>query len=107
MIELFVLLTAAHFVCDYPLQGEFIAFGKNAAKPLPGVPWYQPMLAHVSIHAVAVYLITGLWVLAMAEFLMHFITDHAKCHGRLTYNQDQAIHIGCKAVWAAAAVMVQ
>ena len=93
-------LFAAHAVCDYPLQGDFLAKGKNAFAPLPGVPWYQCLLAHSLIHAGAVALITQRWELGLAEFMIHWFTDYAKCAGKLTFNQDQAIHYSCKVLWA-------
>jgi hypothetical protein len=38
---LFGALVAAHALCDYPLQGDFLARAKNRAAPIAGVPWYQ------------------------------------------------------------------
>jgi hypothetical protein len=93
-------LLAAHALCDYPLQGDFLARGKNQEAPLPGVPWYQCAVAHALIHAGAVGAITRSTPLALAEFAVHFATDYAKCAGKLTYNQDQAIHYGTKVLWA-------
>jgi len=106
MIGILILLIAAHALCDYPLQGDFLARGKNHTAPIPGVPWWQAMWAHCAIHAGAVFLILGLWWLALAEFVIHFATDRAKCAGRISYNEDQTIHIGCKLVWFIIAVMV-
>ena len=37
----------------------------------------------------------------MAEAAIHWITDDAKCRGRISFNMDQAIHVVCKAVWLA------
>jgi hypothetical protein len=93
-------LLAAHALCDYPLQGDFLAKGKNQTSPLPGVPWYQCLLAHALIHAGAVALITESATLGIAEFVVHAVTDYAKCAGHLTFDQDQAIHYASKIVWA-------
>lgn len=41
--------------------------------------------------------------LGVAEFAAHAITDDTKCRGRLTFNQDQAIHVACKVAWVAIA----
>lgn len=101
MIDVLILLIAAHALCDYPLQGDFLARAKNETAPIPGVPWWQAMLAHSAIHAGAVMLITGVWALAVAEFIIHFMTDRAKCRGVISYNSDQAIHVACKVAWAA------
>ncbi|NBC37377.1 DUF3307 domain-containing protein [Novosphingobium sp. FSY-8] len=100
-----VLLIGAHFICDYPLQGDFLAKAKSRVAPIPGVPWQQAMAAHCAIHGAAVAIITGLWWLALAEGCIHWITDDAKCRGRLSFNQDQAIHVVCKAGWLFAAVL--
>jgi hypothetical protein len=94
-----VLLIGGHALCDYPLQGEFLSRAKNRTAPIPGVPWQQALGAHVAIHGALVALVTGLWWLAPAEAAIHWFTDDLKCRGRLTFNQDQAIHIGCKALW--------
>jgi len=94
-----IFLLAAHALCDYPLQGDFLAKAKNRSAPIPGVPWQQAMAAHAMIHAGVVALITGIWWLAVAEFTIHWLTDDAKCRGRLTFNQDQAVHVICKLAW--------
>jgi hypothetical protein len=93
------LLFAGHALCDYPLQGNFLAKGKNHRNPLPRVPWYQCMFAHAMIHAGMVYLITQSVTFASLEFVVHFWTDFAKCDGKLTFNQDQSIHYAFKVLW--------
>jgi hypothetical protein len=103
-LNLFCLLMVLHFLCDYPLQGDFLSRAKNRAAPLPGVPWEQALMAHSAIHGGAVWLATGSPFLGTAEFLAHGLTDDAKCSGRLTYRQDQLIHALCKAVWAVIAI---
>ncbi len=98
-MRLLFLLLVAHFVCDYPLQGDFLARGKNLSAPLPGVPWYQCMLAHAMIHAGGVYLVTGSGVWAFCELLAHCMIDSSKCHGHISFNQDQLLHVGCKVIY--------
>lgn len=100
------LLFAGHALCDYPLQGDFLARGKNPTNPIPGIPWQQCLFAHSLIHAGMVLVITqSLW-LASAELVIHAATDYAKCVGWFgaapakAFNVDQAIHFGCKIVWA-------
>lgn len=100
---IFALLVIAHALADYPLQGDFLSKAKNRTAPIPGVPWWQAMAAHCVIQAGAVWIVTGLWWCAALELAIHFLTDDAKCRGRISFNQDQAIHIGCKLVWAWAA----
>ena len=106
MIELFALLLFAHLLFDYPLQGDWLARAKNRHDPIPHVPWYQAMFAHTAMHGMAVWIITGIPLLGLAEIAIHWITDDLKLRGELTFNQDQAIHIVCKAVWAVITVLV-
>jgi len=97
--EILGLLIGAHFLADYPLQGDFLARGKNRTAPIPGIPFWHPLAAHSAIHGLFVGLITGSLILAIAETAVHAVTDDAKCKGLIGYNTDQAIHIGCKVVW--------
>jgi hypothetical protein len=99
-IVLFGALVAGHALCDYPLQGDFLARAKNRAAPLPGVPWYQALGSHAVIHGGAVALLTGIPLLGLAEALAHAFIDDLKCTGRIGFNTDQALHIVCKAAWA-------
>ena len=94
-------LLAGHALADYPLQGDFLSKAKNRLAPIPGVPWWQALGAHAIIHGAFVAFITGIWWLFLAEVAIHAITDDAKCQGKLTFNQDQAIHLVCKAAWLA------
>jgi hypothetical protein len=90
--ELFALLVFGHFLADYPLQGEFIALGKNRTCPLPGTPWYQILLAHAFMHGglvAAAIVLAGIsghpalfalaFPLAIAETIVHFAIDDWKC----------------------------
>lgn len=95
-----LLLLAGHALCDYPLQGDFLAKGKNHKLPFPCMPAWQILLAHCLIHCGMVLLVTGSVWLALAELLIHYATDYAKCDGRISFNQDQAIHYTCKFIWA-------
>lgn len=101
--ETLFALIALHALADYPMQGEFLSSAKNRANPIAGVPWYQALGAHCAIHAGAVGLVTGSIWLALAEFTAHWLTDDAKCAGRIGFNTDQGIHIACKVIWAAVA----
>jgi hypothetical protein len=95
-----LLLFAGHALCDYPLQGDFLAKGKNHTNPIPGIPWQQCLLAHCLIHAGMVYLVTrNIWF-ALAELVIHGMTDYLKCDSRISFNVDQVIHYSCKLMWA-------
>lgn len=97
--NLFFLMLVWHALADYPLQGDFLSKAKNETAPIPGVPWYQALGAHSMIHAGGVAIITGSVVLGLCEAVAHFMIDRAKCRGAIGFNADQALHIGCKAVW--------
>jgi len=99
-----LLLLAGHALADYPLQGDFLAKAKNRLSPLPGVPWYHGLFPHAAIHAGVVALVTGIWWLGVAEFIIHAATDDAKCCGKIGFDTDQAIHVACKIAWWAIAV---
>jgi len=100
-----VALIGAHCFFDYAGQGDFMSKAKNRSAPIPSVPWQTVLAAHAAIHGAAVAIITGLWWLFLAEASVHYLTDDLKCSGKLTFNQDQAIHLASKAVWLAFAVM--
>ena len=101
MIELLALLIGGHALADYPLQGDFLAKAKNHKAPIPGVPWYQALLAHSAIHGLVVGVITGsLWI-GLAEFIVHNIIDYSKCDERISFNQDQLLHVLFKVIWVA------
>ena len=101
MLQTLSLLIAGHAVADYPLQGDFLSRAKNHKAPIQGVPWYQALLAHAAIQAGMVGIITGSMWLGLAEFMAHVLIDYAKCDGRISFNQDQALHVACKVVWIA------
>lgn len=95
----FLLLLAGHGVADYPLQGDFLAKGKNHKAPLPGIPWWQCLIWHAAIHGGAVGLITGSALLGVCEFAIHCLIDYGKCDGWFGFNVDQLLHVLCKAFW--------
>lgn len=97
---LILALFAGHALCDYPLQSDFVAKGKNPNTAFLGMDWRWIMAAHCLIHAGAVLLITGSLRMALAEYVIHCITDYSKCEGKIGFNTDQAIHYGCKILWA-------
>lgn len=97
---LFFWLLVGHAVADYPLQGDFLARGKNHTAPIPGIPWQQCLFWHALMHGGAVALITGSVALGVAETLIHVGIDYGKCAGRYGFNVDQGLHVACKALWA-------
>lgn len=108
----FVYLIAAlwigHALCDFPLQGDFLAKGKDPIYGIREVPWWWCMGAHCAIQAGLVWVITGVPLLALLEFAAHWAIDYSKCRGWLgigsdsqrAFTIDQLLHLGCKVVWA-------
>jgi hypothetical protein len=101
---LFFWLLAAHALCDYPLQGDFLAKGKNHKAPIPGVPWYQCLTAHALIQGAAVAMLTGSVRLGIAETVLHGSIDFGKCSGWYNFTDDQLFHVACKILWVALAL---
>jgi len=99
-MELFFWLLVGHGLADYPLQGDFLARGKNHKSPIPGIPWYQCLFWHSLIQGGMVALITGSVLLGVLETIAHAITDYTKSEGKISLNEDQYIHISFKAIWA-------
>lgn len=96
---LFFWMLVAHALCDFPLQGEFLATGKNRNTTYPGVPWWICLVAHAAIHAGAVALVTGNVWLGVLEFLIHVPIDYLKCEGAYGFAFDQGLHVACKLTW--------
>jgi hypothetical protein len=106
VIDALLWMLIGHAVADYPLQGDWLAKAKNwQLKLVPGESiWVGAMISHAAIHAGAVKLATGSWWLAGAEFFAHAVIDDMKCTGYLSYNEDQLLHVACKAIWFAVLV---
>lgn len=117
LMDALFLLIFGHALADFVLQPEAMGYGKNRndkihAKEHSLFPvWWYWLTAHALVHGGVVYLISGLilgsglaLVFALAETIIHWFTDFSKCEGWISNNQDQAIHIGCKIVYAIAIV---
>lgn len=98
---MFWWLLVGHAVCDYPLQGDFLARGKNHRNPISGVPWLLCLVAHALIHGGAVALVTGSVFIGCMEVLLHALIDWLKCEGALGFTCDQALHLLSKLAWLA------
>lgn len=94
LITTFMLLLAAHWLADYPLQGEFLAKAKQEG-PLR----IYHLVAHSGIHGAFVMIVTGSWILGLTEWIAHTIIDELKVKGKTNFALDQAIHIACKAIY--------
>lgn len=112
-LQVIFLLCAGHALMDYPLQGEFLSSCKNRnllrERNDPTRPvhiWPICMTAHSMLHAVAVWAITGCFILCLIEFVLHWIIDAAKCENWTTFTQDQLLHVICKIAYVIAAMLV-
>lgn len=110
-LPMFAALIAAHALCDYPLQGDFLARAKNPRLGFEGVPWWWGMGAHAAIHGGAVGLTTGVWWLGVCEAAAHSVIDFLKCTGRFgsgerAFSIDQGLHIVCKVAWVSVVLAV-
>lgn len=93
-LTVFLILVCAHFICDFPLQGDFVA--KFKARTIDGKHnpiWVWVLTAHAAAHALPTLLLTKSLVLASVVFITHWIIDLSKCEGRITFNQDQTYHL--------------
>lgn len=100
MINLFYLL-CAHALCDYPLQGNYMAMAKNRHTESARGIWPWVLTSHALIHGGAVALITGSVWLGIAETVAHWLIDFGKCEKWYDFNTDQWLHVACKLVWYA------
>lgn len=113
-VQGFLLLCFAlfigHALADYPLQGAFLASGKNrngdasiffSGTEVPKGLWIHALTAHSLIQAGAVWLITGSGLLSLVEFVLHWIIDFIRCDDWISFNMDQMLHFACKVIYAA------
>jgi hypothetical protein len=91
---LLLMLLAAHWIADYPLQGDFLAKAK-AEGPLR----LYHLTAHSGIHGGAVALVTGSLSLGLLEWVLHTFIDELKVRRRTSFEVDQFLHIVCKLVY--------
>ena len=109
LLTRFWWLVVGHAVADYPLQGEAKATEKSRHSRSPlqtQVPWFYWLSAHSLIHGGFVALVTQSVWLGLAETILHWGIDFIKCEGWTSIHQDQGLHLGCKAAWAALAPYV-
>lgn len=99
-----------HAFADFPLQGDFLSRGKNRHTPPPPLAdgresprllWVYLMSAHCLVHAGFVWFVCGSALLALAEFVLHWMIDVAKCEGRTSFETDQWLHVATKALYVA------
>ena len=106
ILELLLMLIGSHFICDYVLQTDAIATGKNRLiDPAKfGVDWYYWMTSHAVTHAFGVGIITGSFWLGFLEFTLHWLIDAGKCEKMYGLHVDQFMHLLCKILIVALAI---
>lgn len=106
---LFFALAIGHALGDYPLQGAFLAAGKNrhidssifsGESEASPILWIHSLTAHCLIQAGMVWIITGSATLALVEFVLHGIIDFLRCEKRIGFTFDQILHFSCKLIYA-------
>lgn len=116
-LEVLFALLLGHYLCDFSLQSDAIASGKNFRKRIdpskvpPGqkpdrTVWLHYLTGHAAVHAIPVWFVTGSVELAAAELVAHWFIDLGKCANLYGIKTDQGMHILCKVLWAALAVGV-
>lgn len=106
----FFLLLCGHAIGDFALQNQWVAYNKsrrgrtakqlleNAESSEPTI-WPYLLTAHALHHGFLVFLITQKGTLALAETVVHWISDFGKGEEWYGFHMDQFIHIFSKAVW--------
>jgi hypothetical protein len=97
--SLLLLLLAGHALADFPLQGRFLAEGKDRHTAIGRIWWPHALAAHSLIHGGFVTILTGSAALGFAEAAAHWLTDWLKCEGKIGVHVDQTIHLACKVLW--------
>jgi hypothetical protein len=105
-LALFWKLLVGHALMDFSLQTEWMAKFKNWHNVSPAPPgqvqqiiWPYVLSAHALLHGGAVWLITGNVWAGMAESVLHWAIDYAKCSNWTGIHTDQALHVACKIFW--------
>lgn len=110
---LFFAMAIGHALGDYPLQGSFLATGKNrhidkstffGGGEVSPILWVHSLTAHSLIQAGIVWIVTGSAALALAEFILHWIIDFVRCEKWIGFTTDQILHLSCKLIYAAVLV---
>jgi hypothetical protein len=108
MMTMFFWLLVGHALADYPLQGDYLAVGKDrhSALNLQVRVWPHCLLSHAIIHGGGVALVTGSVLLGVFEIAIHAAIDFGKCEKWYGYHTDQVLHVICKVAWAIFAVQM-
>lgn len=84
LLLLLIAFQVKHFICDYPLQTEFM-LKKNSER---SIIWIPALTCHCIVHALGTLTITMIinprfvW-LSLIDFALHFIVDRLKASPKL------------------------
>jgi hypothetical protein len=101
LLHMLFWLLVAHCFADYAGQGDFLANAKNRNTAVGKQFWVWGLPSHALIHAGFVTAITGSYMLGLIEFLAHGVIDSLKCDNKISYHQDQFLHVMCKVIYVA------
>lgn len=80
-----LLLFIKHFICDFPLQAQWIVAGKGLPKG-----WIFPLEVHCLIHSVFTFWIIFFYApfsvalsAALFDHALHFLIDRIKAHPQI------------------------
>ena len=108
-LVVFWALLLGHALADFPLQGTFLAVGKDRHADLSAVTggrtwpkgmWLYCLTIHSLIQAAFVWFILGAVLYSVVEFVLHWLIDLAKNERLTNFYGDQGLHIACKAIYA-------
>lgn len=108
-------LLCGHALADFALQSDWVAKNKNRHAAVPAgydpalhgpmqTVWPYVLTAHALLHGGLVTVATGSAALGVCETVAHWLIDFGKCEKWYGIHADQAMHLGCKVLWAAIAV---
>lgn len=103
--QMLFLMLAGHAYADFALQDPFHSSAKYPGNET-GIPWHVGLGCHALIHGGIVALVTGQWLIGVAETGSHFAIDAFKGRGWFSATTDQILHIGCKLLWTMLALTV-
>jgi hypothetical protein len=82
-VELIFWLLFAHYLADYPLQGEFLALNKGKSRQIlfaHAMIWTGTLSIVLLLHGVF-----DIWIVLFALLIPHFIIDEIKARNLLFY----------------------
>ena len=96
-LGLFAAFVVAHALCDFPLQGPYLAKQKARKQAGSFAEWLVALSAHCVIQAGGVWLVSGSLLLGTVELVLHCLIDLGKTEGKFGLIADQSLHLICKA----------